>query len=77
MLVKDAERQPFSGWDFSYLAGCFVEVKPSWDYFVIVRERMKGAKSMLDLGTGGGERLSSLHPFPAETYATEGFPKYA
>jgi hypothetical protein len=73
-LVKDAEHQPFSGWDFSYIAGRFVEVKPSWEYFAIVRKRMKGAKPMLDLGTGGGERLSSLHPFPAETYATEGYP---
>jgi len=51
-----------------------VETKPSWDYFATVREKMKGVESMLDLGTGGGERLSSLRPFPAKTYATEGYP---
>jgi SAM-dependent methyltransferase len=76
-LVEEAKRQPFSGWDFTYLFGRFVETKPSWDYFAIVRERMKGIKSMLDLGTGGGERLSSLQPFPAKTYATEGYPPNA
>jgi SAM-dependent methyltransferase len=72
-LVKEAENQPFSGWDFSYLAGRYVEAKPSWDYLAIVREKMNGVKSMLDIGTGGGERLSSLQPFPAEAYATEGY----
>jgi SAM-dependent methyltransferase len=73
-LVHEAEHQPFSGWDFSYLDGRYIEAKPSWDYFAIVRERMKSAKSMLDLGTGGGERLGSLQPFPKQIFATEGYP---
>jgi SAM-dependent methyltransferase len=74
VLVREAEQQPFSGWDFSYLHGRYIEAKPSWDYFALVRERMKSAKSMLDLGTGGGERLASLQPFPKQAFATEGYP---
>lgn len=72
-LVKEAERQPFSGWDFSYIHGRYVEPKPSWDYIEIIRENMKGVKSMLELGTGGGERFSQLKPFPPMTFATEGY----
>ena len=44
-----------------------------WDYRTLVLERLKSAKSVLDLGTGGGEFLSSLLPLPQETYATEGY----
>jgi len=73
-LVDDAQRQPFSGWDFSYLSGRYLEEKPSWDYRSLVLERMKGVKSMLDLATGGGEFLSSLRPLPKETFATEAYP---
>jgi len=73
-LVYEAQLQPFSGWDFSYLAGRYLEERPSWDYRSLVLERMKGVKSMLDLGTGGGEFLSSLQPLPKETFATEAYP---
>jgi protein-L-isoaspartate O-methyltransferase len=34
---------------------------------------MKKAESMLDMGTGGGERLASLQPLPKVTYATEAY----
>ena len=34
---------------------------------------MQRAKSMLDMGTGGGEFLSMLQPFPSTIYATEGY----
>lgn len=73
-LVNEAQRHPFSGWDFSYLAGRYLEEKPSWDYRSLVLERMRGVKSTLDLGTGGGEFLSSLQPLPKETFATEAYP---
>ncbi len=33
-----------------------------------------GISSLLDMGTGGGEVLASLVPFPARTAATEGYP---
>jgi SAM-dependent methyltransferase len=74
-LITEAERELFSGWDFSYIeATNRYRLEPvSWDYNAIVRERMKKAESMLDMGTGGGERLAELRPFPKMAYATEGY----
>lgn len=43
-------------------------------YREIVRGHLATAGSLLDLGTGGGELLSSLGPLPARTAATEGYP---
>ncbi|MFG1704421.1 class I SAM-dependent methyltransferase [Nonomuraea sp. M3C6] len=40
----------------------------------MVRERLPGVATLLDLGTGGGELLSSLAPLPPRTAATEGHP---
>ena len=70
-LIAAAEREPFEGWDFSHLEGRLVETPPPFDYLAPVRGRMLGAGAMLDLGTGGGEVLSQLAPFPALTVATE------
>jgi SAM-dependent methyltransferase len=74
-LITDAEREPFSGWDFSYITARnrYRLESVSWDYDAIVLERMKKAESMLDMGTGGGERLASLQPFPKVTFATEAY----
>jgi SAM-dependent methyltransferase len=72
-LIEDAARTPFEGWDFGVLDGRYVEGKPSWDLRALIRARMSSAESMLDLGTGGGEFLSSLAPLPALTAATEGW----
>ncbi len=70
-LIAEAERQPFAGWDFSYLKDRMVEAPLSWDYLTEVRERLKGVSALVDLGTGGGEMLSQLAPFPPRTFATE------
>jgi SAM-dependent methyltransferase len=75
-LISDAEREPFTGWDFSYLDQRMVEEPLAWDYVAQVRRvrrRLTGVVSMLDLGTGGGEVLSQLSPFPALTVATEAY----
>jgi SAM-dependent methyltransferase len=73
-LIADAERERFEGWDFSHLAGRMVEAPPPFDYMAAVRRRLPGvAAAMLDLGTGGGEVLSQLAPFPATTIATEAY----
>jgi SAM-dependent methyltransferase len=48
-----------------------IETPLSWDYLVEVRERLKGVSTLLDLGTGGGEVLSQLAPFPPRTIATD------
>ncbi len=70
-LVEDALQTPFEGWDFSYLEGRVTFGPLPWDYINRVRERMQGARAMLDMGTGGGERFSALAPFPERTFATE------
>jgi SAM-dependent methyltransferase len=70
-LIAAAEREPFEGWDFSHLEGRLVEAPPPYEYLAAVRARLSGVKAMLDLGTGGGERLAELAPFAALTVATE------
>lgn len=76
-LVEEAERRPFSGWDFSFLEGRHEECKFSWDLRGMILERLGHAGSLLDLGTGGGEFLSSLQPLPRTTCVTEGYPPNA
>ena len=73
-LIAEGESRPFEGWDFSYLHGRLVESSTPWDYRQVVSEHLPKARSLLDLGTGGGELLSSLHPLPIHTFATEGYP---
>jgi SAM-dependent methyltransferase len=62
------------GWDFGPLRGRVVEEPLPWSYERLLRERLLGAASLLDLGTGGGEFLSRLGPLPPRTAATEGYP---
>ncbi len=73
-LVAEAWQQDFSGWDWHHLSGRWIETPPSWDYRQIVLERMRSCNSMVDMGTGGGEFLSTLQHFPAEMHATECYP---
>jgi SAM-dependent methyltransferase len=73
-LVKEAERAAFSGWDFAWLRGRMSTEGESWDFGRLVRARLKNVSSLLDMGTGGGEFLSSLAPLPPRTVATEGYP---
>ncbi|HLX40982.1 MAG TPA: methyltransferase domain-containing protein [Ktedonobacteraceae bacterium] len=69
---------PFAGWDMSYLKGRSVDLHAEhlWDYTETVLAAMHGIETMLDMGTGGGERLASLatiQPLPNHIYATEGY----
>jgi SAM-dependent methyltransferase len=73
-LIAEAQSQKFSGWDFSWLKDRLVQETPLWNYERDVAEEFPKIKSLLDLGTGGGEFLSSLGPLPERTYATEGYP---
>jgi SAM-dependent methyltransferase len=73
-LLDEAERQPFAGWDFSWLAGrTRVEPLP-WDFEAEVTRAARRSPDLLDMGTGGGERLSQLSVRPALTVATESWP---
>jgi SAM-dependent methyltransferase len=70
-LLDEAERQPFEGWDFSWLRGRMrVEPLP-WDFDALAADRARESPDLLDMGTGGGERLSRLAGRPAGTVATE------
>lgn len=73
-LITEAAVAPFSGWDFSWLADRIVEMEETkWDYDERARQRVQSAAFILDLGTGGGERLSRLGPFPCLSVATEAY----
>lgn len=76
-LIAEAQSHKFSGWDFSWLKDRLVEEFPPWDYKQEVVKEFPSVKSLLDLGTGGGELLSSLGPLPEQTYVTEGYPPNA
>ncbi|MBZ2175666.1 class I SAM-dependent methyltransferase [Schnuerera sp. xch1] len=73
-LINEVNEK-FEGWDFSYLesTGRMQEFPLSWSYRSKVKIRMFRTSSLLDMGTGGGEFLSSLNPLPKYTYATEGY----
>jgi len=69
------ERQPFEGWNFSYLKDRWHEAQPAWSYDALVRTLLCDADSFLDMGTGGGEKLLSFaDALPSNTIATEGYP---
>ena len=69
---KKEEQEPVTGWDFSYLDGRWQEETPSWSYTELVREVLPQVDSLLDLGTGGGERLMKFQDlWPSKTVATE------
>ena len=72
-LVAEALAAPFEGWDFSWLNGRRIDFTLPWDYNARVRARMRDIGAMLDMGTGGGEILASLAPFPARVCATESY----
>lgn len=73
-LVAEALAAPFEGWDFSWLDGRLTEDPLPWEYPERVRSRMGACDSMLDMGTGGGEILASLAPYPARVCAIETYP---
>jgi SAM-dependent methyltransferase len=70
----EAEQQPFSGWDFSYLDDKVINELPPWSYETMARQQMAHAQSALDLGTGGGEKLLEFKDvFPPRLAATESY----
>lgn len=72
-LLDEAWTAPFSGWDFSYLQGRYIDHSPSWDYRDMAIQSLRAAQAVLDMDTGGGELLSGMAPFPALICATEGY----
>ncbi len=73
--IREAFAASFSGWDFSYVNdyGGNPEEPLPWSYKLSVRNYMIYSECLLDMGTGGGEFLSTLQPLPKHTYATEAY----
>jgi SAM-dependent methyltransferase len=72
---KCEEGQPFTGWDFSHLDDRMPEEQAPWSYSLRAAELMRGSSSVLDLGTGGGERLRKLREYwPEKVVVTEEYP---
>lgn len=71
---KGEEEQPFSGWNFSHLDGRMLEEQAPWSYSSRAAELLRRCSSVIDLGTGGGERFRDLQEFwPEEVVATENY----
>lgn len=69
------EQQPFSGWDFSYLARRMSEDGPPWNYLKRAARLMASARAALDMDTGGAEKLLALRAYwPPRLVATEEYP---
>ncbi|MCM0006657.1 MULTISPECIES: class I SAM-dependent methyltransferase [Bacillus cereus group] len=75
LTLLESANTHFSGWDFSFISetGRMKSEPLSWSYGSTAFQLMQHAESMLDMGTGGGEFLSMLQPFPSTIYATEGY----
>ncbi len=68
------ERQPFIGWDFSYLNGRMTEGQVPWSYLDRAAKLMAQSSSVIDLETGGGEKLLSLRQhWPPKVVVTEDY----
>ncbi|MGG3282401.1 class I SAM-dependent methyltransferase [Paenibacillus solani] len=73
-FIQETE-QHFSGWDFSRITASnrMQSSALPWSLGSMVIPLMRKSSTMLDMGTGGGEFLSSLQPLPHTVYATEGY----
>ena len=73
--LAEVRQAGFSGWDFSYVQrhGGENETPPEWSYPLLLRTHLSQSACALDLGTGGGEFLASLQPFPPRMTATESY----
>lgn len=75
---RRAAEARLTGWDFSALDGRVHEEQPPWSYEVLAATALAGARDVLDMGTGGGEKLMELlrvsGHLPDHVVATEGWP---
>ncbi|KKI92877.1 methyltransferase [Bacillus sp. SA1-12] len=67
------ENIPFKGWDFSYIKDSWENGPLPWNYAEIVKKYLSSDLELLDMGTGGGEFLLSLHHPYEKTSVTEGW----
>lgn len=74
LLISDAFNS-FSGWDFSYVETRMAYEPLPWNYASEVVPFLRSVSSALDMGTGGGELLTTLQPFPSKMVASEMYDK--
>jgi hypothetical protein len=78
-LIADAEAdiEANRAWQFDYVKGRRHWESPPWSYEDIVLPAVANVETMLDMDTGGGELLRSLHDraprWPARVAATESY----
>ena len=73
--LKEEAIAHIHGWDFSHLRGRYTEETDlPWDYEKIIRRYLKPTDHLLDIDTGGGEFLMSLHHFNHLISCTEAYP---
>ncbi|MCO7124568.1 class I SAM-dependent methyltransferase [Sporolactobacillus shoreicorticis] len=70
-LWQQEEKADFQGWDFSHLTGRWESEHLPWNYREIVLDHLNSTDQLLDMGTGGGEFLLSLHHPYHNTSVTE------
>ena len=73
LLVDEAVRAPFSGWDFSWLDGRADDTRPPWSYHAEIETALEDVHTLLDVDTGGGEVLAKHLPRSGTVVATEGY----
>ncbi len=74
---QSLEQENILGWDFSYIENRWNVEELPWSYDDLVHKYLKESMFLLDMGTGGGERLLTFgHPYK-RTSVTEGWlPNY-
>ncbi|WP_347349944.1 class I SAM-dependent methyltransferase [Intrasporangium sp.] len=66
--------EPTTGWSFEVFGDSITADELPWSYPDLARAALCGARSALDIGTGGGEVLLGLaDALPNDTVATEGW----
>ncbi|MEU6162171.1 class I SAM-dependent methyltransferase [Streptomyces sp. NPDC047130] len=73
-LLTEGASVPTDGWDFSWFEGRATEQRPSWGYARLLGDRMARSRAALDVQTGGGEVLATVHRAPPLLAATEAWP---
>lgn len=72
---KEESAAHIHGWDFSHIEGRYAEETDlPWNYRSIILHYLKPKMKLLDVDTGGGEFLMSLHHPCVNTSATEAYP---
>lgn len=73
-LIEELQKN-FVGWNFEYLKDRMAGEPLPWDFDQLVRDHLNATSQLLDMGTGGGERLARYGHRNQLTAVTEGWDK--